>query len=123
MREWERCCPWIEAALAKDPGGRSIDEVRAYVAAGEAQLWPGERCAAVTEWFEFPRFRGLNVWLMGGDIKELLGPVLERITTYARLHGATRLYGGAYDRPGWRKALGRVGFEPQWTVFTKELAQ
>jgi hypothetical protein len=121
--DWERCRRFIEDGLQHDAGERTIDEVAAFILADEAQFWPGARCAVVTEWFHFPRFKALNIWLMGGDLRELCGPVLERIAAYATDNGARQLFGGAYDRPGWGRALQASGFEPRWTVFSKDLAE
>lgn len=114
---------WLTDALKHDPGQRSLADVTARIAAGDAQLWTGKRCAVVTEWIIYPNRKAVNVWLMGGDIKELLGPMLERIEAWATEQGASEIFGGASWRPGWLKTLRKAGFEPQWIMVSKELTR
>jgi hypothetical protein len=123
LETWVRCKPWIEAALRHNDGGYAPADVWARIEAGRAQFWPGARCAVVTEWMSSPRRNTLNIWLMGGDLEELLGPMLTAIEAWAVANDAEQIVGGAYDRPGWIKALGRAGFNPKWIMFSKELSR
>ncbi|NBW14348.1 MAG: hypothetical protein EBR82_40755 [Caulobacteraceae bacterium] len=100
MNEWERCGPWIQAAL--DHGGNlfSLDDVLEAIQIGQAQFWPGKNCALITELKKYPQKKICNVWLAGGDLEEI-----KHIVTYIRLFAkqtdcdAITLQG----RPGWQK--------------------
>ena len=106
MTEWERCRPWIEAALEhQDTHG--IEDIERLVESGHAQFWPGRRCAVVTEVVSYPRYRALCLWLAGGDLDDLVA--LSRcIAAWGRAKGASRLV--INGRPGWARALRRHGF-------------
>ena len=100
MNEWERCGPWIQAAL--DHGGNlfSLNDVLEAIQNGQAQFWPGKDCALVTEIRIYPLKKICNVWLAGGNLEEI-----KQIVTYIRLFAkqtkcdAITLQG----RPGWQK--------------------
>ena len=70
--EWQRCGPWIQAALDHAGNLFTLDDVWEVVSHGKAQFWPGNECALVTEIKQFPRKRILNVWLAGGKLEELI---------------------------------------------------
>ena len=115
MTDWERCRPWIEAALEYSHGVYEIEDVEAEIGKGEAVFWPGEAAAAVTQFIETRKGKFLLFWLAGGDLPEL-----------RRMHDAIRRWGIEQGcsrsliigRPGWARVL---GYEPAWTTMTKEL--
>lgn len=116
---WTRCRPYLEAALAHAGGTHGIDDVARLIEEGRAHFWPGRRCAAVTEFYDYPRLRACNIWLLGGDLKELLA--LERvIDAWARAQGCGRLLGGG-PRAGWARILRPRGYRPAWTIYCKDL--
>lgn len=118
--EWARCRPWLIASLERDGGFHAIGDVERAVAEGRAQFWPGVNAAAVSEWWNFPRFRALNLWLVGGDLAECLTLMLPAIERWAIEQDCTRLMG--FGRPGWKKAGARHGFRPVFTAYLKELS-
>lgn len=70
---FERCWPWLEASLAKQPIP-THDKAHVWDAlmSGRALLWPTETSATVTEETTYPNGnRVLFAWLAGGDLKAL----------------------------------------------------
>lgn len=118
FHEWERCSPWLGAALERD-GTHNLDDVLAMVLADDAQFWPGERSAVITEILTLPKVRALHVWLAGGDMDELIENMLPVIEDFARRAGCDRF--SVAGRHGWERVLKNKGFEPAWRVVAKEL--
>ncbi len=116
---WGRCLPFVAAALAHAGGTHDIDDVARLIAQGRAHFWPGRRCAVVTEFYDYPRLRACNLWLLGGELRELLRmrPVIE---AWARGQGCTRMLGGG-PRRGWGRLLEPLGYRPDWIIYRKEL--
>jgi hypothetical protein len=106
--QWARCRPWIEAALAHAGGCHTIEDVERGIAEQRYQLWPGKRCALVTEVHEFPRRKLFHIFLAGGDLDELrdMQPWLE---SFARFLGCSGLT--LSGRPGWDRALKGQGWQ------------
>jgi len=119
--EWARCAPWIAAALEHARETHTVDDVRDMVARFEAQFWPGERSAVVTEFLRFPRCHALHLWLCGGEMGELVDTTLPAIERFAREAGCRFL--STTGREGWRRVLAPHGFEPAWHTCLKELNQ
>lgn len=117
---WARCRPYVEAALAEAGGTHGIDDVARLIAEGRAHFWPGRRCAVVTEFYDYPRLKACNMWLLGGDLRELLAmrPVIE---AWARGQGCARVVGGG-PRRGWERVLRGSGYRPGWIIYCKELS-
>jgi len=114
--EWERCGPWLAAALDRAGNTHALEDVRAMVEAGEAHFWPGRRCALVTRINEYPRLKALSWWLIGGDdLSEVLAflPLLER---WARELGCRRMEG--VGRRGWERV---TGFRPLAVFMVRDL--
>ena len=80
---WARCRPYLQAALEHASGTHGIEDVAQLVEEGRAQFWPGARCAVVTEFYDYPKLRACNFWLLGGDLTELLA-MLPAIEAWAR---------------------------------------
>ncbi|HUO23650.1 MAG TPA: hypothetical protein VMU59_14130 [Caulobacteraceae bacterium] len=116
---WARCLPYIEAALAHAGGTHDIEDVARLIEQGRAHFWPGRRCAVVTEFYDYPRLRACNIWLLGGDLKALLA-MEPAIVAWARTQGCARLMGGG-PRTGWARALAALGYRTGWTVYSKDL--
>ena len=98
--EWQRCGPWIQAALDHAGNLFTLDDVWEVVAHGKAQFWPGNECALVTEIKQFPRKRILNVWLAGGKLEELI-VMSHYIREYAKRWQCDAMM--IQGRPGWQK--------------------
>lgn len=117
--DWLRCRHWIEDALEHDGGLYMIEDIERIIRDGEAHFWAGERSAAVTQWWHFPRDKVLNLWLAGGDLEELTSRMFPAAEQWAAKRGATRIM--LAGRPGWRKAMAPHGFGPLSTLLIKEI--
>ncbi|HEX4198751.1 MAG TPA: hypothetical protein VHZ26_15040 [Caulobacteraceae bacterium] len=104
---WERCRGWIAEGLAGSL--LKIEDVEAALARGEAVLWPGERCALVSEFVSYPSGeRASQVMSAGGDLGEILAMV-PGMEAFARLNGcAISIVEG---RRGWERVLKPAGYE------------
>jgi hypothetical protein len=115
VSEWDRCRHWIEAALPHGGGFYEIGDIEADVLKGDALFWPGEKSAVVTQFWDFPRAKAINFWLVGGDLDEL--KVMHRnISAWAKTQGCTHSI--IAGRAGWARSL---GYTPAWTAMSKEL--
>lgn len=121
MMEIDQARPYIEGALAYAKGSHTFADVKAEVAAGRMQFWPGVRSAIVTEIIDYPQHRVLHFFLAGGDIVELEAMYPE-VEAWGRTKGCTlaRLFG----RKGWeRTALTqKQGWAHTLAVYEKDLA-
>ena len=117
--EWERCAPWIEAALARGMGFHTLEDVLDQCVAGRAVFWPGKRSAVVTEFQFYPRAKALNYWLIGGDLDELLDEMAPHIEAWAKAEGCTDVTGAG--RRGWERPLAARGFQTAGIVMRKRL--
>jgi hypothetical protein len=117
--EFDRLTPHIVAALAYNGGEQTLDDVRAGLASGEFQLWPGRDSVIITELTETPRLKILNFFIGGGNLDELRQMVLP-IEDWAKSQGISRVV--VYGRRGWaRTFLNGMGYDPRWVVMVKEL--
>jgi hypothetical protein len=119
--EWERCKPWIEAALNRGGGLYGIEDVFQMICEGEARFWSWPNCAAVTRRIG-RRKVALEVWLGGGDLKELRDVARPHFEAFARGQGfayVTGIHGP--KRRGWQRVLEILGYRPMWTTLVKEL--
>jgi hypothetical protein len=119
--EFERCKPWIEAALVEARGTHTIEDVKAGVAARRYHFWPGKNAAAITEVFNFPRQRVFNVFLAGGDLNEILTEMEPDFCSFAEFLGCSSIV--MTGRRGWEKVLKPLGWHPTAVVLAKELRQ
>jgi len=118
MKEWERCKPWIEAAL--EGGFYGIDHVEAMLNRphNPAQFWPGKNAAIVTEVQDHGSCRVLFVWAAGGDMEEIIG-MAAGIEAVGRLLGCE--YAMSEGRDGWARVMKKHGFEHYSTTIRKAL--
>lgn len=121
LDEFERCAPWIRAALATTVvPTHSIGDVFALIAKGEAQLHAGRGCCFVTiieKWANGNKV--LNVWMGGGDLAEMteMAPMIDR---WAQEVGCTHAL--IRGRPGWQRMsfLKDLGFALDAVTLAKE---
>lgn len=100
--EWDRCKPWIEAALEYAGGSHTIEDVRELVEAGKVLLLTGENSALVVEIVQQPRLSVFHVWLAGGDLAELLA-IEKTFDAMARTLGCSKI--SISGRAGWERVL------------------
>ncbi|WP_207483121.1 hypothetical protein [Arenibaculum pallidiluteum] len=103
--EWERCGPWLAAALEHAGGTHALDDVCARVLAGRAQFWPAPDAALVTEIVAYDRLRACRVWLGGGAL-ERLRDMVRSVEAWATAQGCARVE--ILGRPGWERAIPEV---------------
>lgn len=108
----------IKRALAYQ-ATHSIEDVERMVDEGDAQLWLGQKSAAVTEIVQFPQCKTLHLWLCGGDLREITEEMLPRAEAFARAEGCNRLT--TAGRIGWDRVMNKHGFTPVASVCAKDL--
>jgi hypothetical protein len=106
VSEWERCKPWIEAALARDPRGRTIEDIERDIAEGKSFLLAAPNSAMVCSIIET---RALHIYLGGGDLAELKQSD-KALNELARRASCTQVT--IWGRKGWERELRPFGFEP-----------
>lgn len=118
MSEFERCRPYLEAALEYSGGTHTIDDVKYALDAQRMLLVPGERCAMVFEKTVYPRLSAFHGFLAGGDLEEIksFDPKLDIL---ARALGCSRI--DISGRQGWARALRSLNYEPRWLTVSKGL--
>ena len=121
--DWEenfdRCSPWIEAALVYADGSHTLDDVRVGIQTGRYQFFSCETGFAITEIVTTPRKLVLSYFLAGGDLKtfEEYEPVIEQ---WARNEGCDRIE--FTGRRGWlRSFLRDRGYGNELITLSKEL--
>lgn len=98
---WTRCKGWIAEGLGD--GLLKIEDLEAALIKGEAILWPGQACAIVTEFVDYPSGeRASQVMSAGGDLAEILSMV-PGMEAFARLNGCSASI--VEGRKGWSKVL------------------
>lgn len=112
--EYERCWPWLEATLSAE--GYGFGDVLTLCAKGEAQLWPFDGAAALTQLLDCPTGRAVRVWAAGGN-REYLEAAQDSLEEWARGAGAARLE--IVGRRGWLRAL--KGYREVATIMTRDL--
>ena len=116
--EWERCKPWIEAALPYTGGTHTIEDLEREILSGRMALIPRKRSAFVVELIVYPRLKALHIFLAGGDLTELkaFDPHMDQI---ARSLGCSRVT--IAGRKGFARALKALGFHEKWTILAKDI--
>jgi hypothetical protein len=112
--KWEACSGFIQDALEHAQNSHTLDDVLRLVLVGDAQFWPAEKAALVTEIIDYPQRRTLRFWLAGGDLETLRD--LEKDAIEWSKHWncvASEIVG----RRGWMRALD--GYEIAATVGVK----
>lgn len=118
--EWDRCAPWLEAALEYGGGTHLLEDVRERVMTDDfCWFWPGKKAAAVSEIVIHPRLRQMNFWLCGGDLHEIIDEMLPVAEARGILAGCTRF--STSGRVGWRRVLKAKGYMPALDVCWKDL--
>jgi hypothetical protein len=113
--DWERCSPWLRAALIWADGTHDLADVLTDIEANRATFWPFERSALVTQIVVYPKLTALTFWLAGGNMTDLLSHEPDVIAWGAR-HGCERV--AMFGRKGWVRRMAPLGYRPGlWGVF------
>ena len=117
--EIDRCKPWIEAALSYSGGTHTFNDIVDGLSRGVLQLWPTPRGCIVTEIVVYPQKKVLNIFLGGGELDQILD-MHNDVIEWAKAQGCVAL--SMSGRPGWKKPLGKHGWQSQHVSYVKEFA-
>ena len=119
VKEFRRCEQWLENALDYAHGTFDIQNVFEDVMNGNAQFWPGENSAVVTQIVNYPKKKVVHFFLAGGDIKELQD-MEPGIIEWAKSQGCEAIT--LTGRPGWtRSFLNDIGYKCTQVQMFKEI--
>ncbi len=116
LSPWERAVPLLARAVARQDT-HALEDVRAAVAAGRAQLWCGRDSALVTEIQRHPRRKVCRIWLAAGRLGELVDDMLPAVEAWAAGRGCDGVE--VVGRPGWARVL--PGYTQPHTILEKRL--
>jgi hypothetical protein len=116
--DFERAAPYLERALEHAPHTHTLADLRAGVASGDFQLWPGERSAILTQIHQYPRATVLCIYLAGGLMSELL-EMLPSVLTWARNWGCTSAF--IAGRSGWARVLSARGWRQTQVILERDI--
>ena len=119
LAEFWRLRKHVAAALEYSAGTHTIDDVADGILEGKFQCWEGKESIIITEIVVYPRLKDLHFFLAGGDLDEIshMEPI---IAAWGKSLGCTRV--SLAGRKGWQKSfLKERGYEPKWSVLSKEL--
>jgi hypothetical protein len=108
----------IADALEYDPS-YSVEAVLNEVSEHRAELWIRERSIAITNVMEKPNVRQFHIWIVAGDLEELMNEIYPHLEHRARGLGCGIMT--VSGRRGWIRKLKPHGFEEVATVGTKVL--
>lgn len=109
----------IEKALCYGNNAQTFDNVVARVLRGELDLYILERSIVIMELFEEPNFNEYFVYIVAGDLQELLEFQRGHLLHEARLRNCKYL--GFSGRNGWVRTLKNEGWEQKLVIMSKEV--
>jgi hypothetical protein len=116
--EFERCSGWLQDALDYAGNSHELSDVKAGILEGRFTFWPAPDGAIVTEFIEYPAFKVIHAWLVGGRLEQIVD-MIPSLVVFGRSFGCTKLTGTG--RPGWVRALKEHGFNGIMTTVSKEI--
>jgi hypothetical protein len=119
VTEFERCRPWIEAAMQYSGGTHDFSDIANGVSSGRMQFWPAPRGAAITEILVYPKKKVLNVFLAGGDMAQVLDMIADA-KAWGKCHGCTSI--SMTGRKGWARVLNKHGWKEQFVTMAQDIA-
>lgn len=117
--DWTMARPYLLSAMHMLEGMYAEEDIIAAVLAGQMRLWIGDRCAAVTQFVQYPRGKFLNTVIAGaapGCMDNLLALGADHVE-FGLEHGCTKVQ--VAGRPGWQKVF--PGFEFRAVTLLKDL--
>ncbi len=109
---WPHVKDWIDGSRPKAPELYTLDEIRADAVKGEMAIWavcegPKIVGVMVTCPIQYPRFKSIRLWIVGGNGMERWGKQAhEYLNAFAKEHGVAWIEGGG--RNGWKRGFGEV---------------
>ena len=117
-QEWERCSPWVQAALDHAGNLFTLEDVKKAVIKGEAIFLPGLEAVVIAEIRVYPQKRIYNCWLAGGNLEELKLAFAPAIRRYAKRAGCDAIT--IQGRPGWQRVF---NMKQKGVVLTEEVVK
>lgn len=108
----------IEKALRRAGGTHEWPDMQELLIRGDAQIFDNEHGCWVTEVRAFPRKRLLNVWVVAGELPDVMD-IQEQVERYGLSQSCERMY--ATIRPGWKDIYPKHGWKKDALVISKEL--
>lgn len=118
LAEFDRCWPWLESALRHGGNRHTRESVWAGLVCGRYQFWPFPRSAGVTHVDQYPSGSVLQLWLVGGELDDVLAHEPE-IAAWAQSVGCVALQ--LVGRRGWERVLKPLGYDPGSILLTRTL--
>lgn len=118
LAEFDRCWPWLERAVVRGGSRHTRESLWAGIVRGEYQFWPYERSAGITNVVFFPTGRVLSLWLVGGELDDVLAHESD-LAEWAAAVGCDALE--LVGRRGWEKVLQPMGYSSGSVVLTRRL--
>lgn len=81
----------------------SLGDVARAIIDGEAQHWKGERSEVVTVIRKMPLMKVCQIWLAGGDMREIVDEMVPSIEVWAKENDCARVE--VSGRKGWKRML------------------
>lgn len=121
MNDWQRCRPYIEAAVyrtaqtvCKDiQSGQTeqtlftIEDIEHGISEKRMQFWPGRHSAGITQVEEHGSRVDVHLLFAGGRLGELLA-MAASLEVWARVIGADRVV--FHGRRGWQRVMAKRGY-------------
>ena len=115
--EWRRLRHHILAALEHAGGTHTEHDILDLLRNDQAQFWPAENSAMITEIVGYPNGSHCRIWLAGGEYDELRGLERDRVIPWARSRGWRRIE--LVGRKGWARRL--KDYDEVAVVLAKEI--
>ena len=107
----------ILAALEHAGGTHTEHDILDLLRNDQAQFWPAENSAMITEIVGYPNGSHCRIWLAGGEYDELRGLERDRVIPWARSRGCRRIE--LVGRKGWARRL--KDYDEVAVVLAKEI--
>ncbi len=117
---WHRLKHHIEDALTYGDPVLDIDDVLKMIVHDEAQWWPGEDCAVVTQIVNYQKSKALRFILGGGDLDQLM-EIEKTLVVWALSQGCDRAE--VAGRIGWGRVFRARGYKEHVRVYSRVIKE
>lgn len=121
---WSVMQDYVVAALDRDHGELSVDDIYHYLRAGEAQMWALYddsglvKCGLVTQLQEYEQLRVCRVLVLAGRDADWERYSVD-VESWARDEGCQRVE--SICRPGFARVMKKHGYQQLYVVIAKDL--